>query len=214
MTYGALKTRIADDLDRQEWTVIEAAIQDAIARWETTRFTINEGTVRLTTVAGQAFYDLPDDLRDRSGNALQGGVTLLGIDKATIIYNDSGYWLQKIHEHEAELWDLVSHTGQPNCYSWLGNQIRFEPTPDAAYNVYFTGLLRLADLSDDDDANAWTTDQAASRLIRETAKSIINRDYLRDYEAAEAAEASAQRALVQLRDRWSEQSTGYLRPHY
>ena len=191
--YGALITRIGTDIDRSgDTSVIEAAIQDAIVRHEAERFTFNDTTFRLTTVADQEFYTLPDDLRTRSNGALQGGETLLEIDAATIIYNESGYPLTAYNDAEAEICGLTSYRGQPTGYSWTDTELRLEPIPDQAYPIYINGLKRLSDLSDTNDTNAWTSDQQASRLIRETAKGLIYRDYLRNYDAASAADESAE----------------------
>lgn len=212
-TYGNLKTRIENDLDRSGSFIAEA-IQEAISQHETERFTFNDVSLRLNTIADQEFYSLPATLTERDGAALATGETLLEIDSATIIYNQTGYELSAYQDGEAEIHGLTSYRGQPTGYSWTDTQIRLEPVPDQAYTIYLNGLKRLSTLAVDTDSNAWMSNPQAYSLIRETAKGMIYRDYLRNEKQAATADESARRALHNLRLRYSAQSTGMVRACY
>lgn len=190
MTFAQLKALIADDLMRSDLTTqINQAVLDAVEDEERSRFYFNErrDTPAFTTVAGQEIYTASDDADI---------ATIVHIDSLVLIRDSVA---QPPMTARTENWinergDDV--TGAPTAFSYLAKRIRLYPIPDAAYQVYMTGQIRLAALSADGDTNAWTTD--AQQLIRAAAKAKLYRDVIQDFDRAErmTVEAMRQRAFL------------------
>ena len=63
-TFGALKTRIADELNRSDLTSqIASAVPRAIEYYARERFDFNEGRSTASTVVDNQYVDFPDGLR-------------------------------------------------------------------------------------------------------------------------------------------------------
>lgn len=175
-TFAQLKAQIADDLARSDLTTqIEEAVLAAIVDHERTRFYFNErrDAPAFTTVADQEMYTASDDADI---------ATIAHIDSLVMILNGSR---RKLFVQTEQWMDEMSGlgTGAPTDYSYLAKRIRLYPIPDAAYQVYMTGQIRLATLSADGDTNAWTED--AKELIRVAAKEKIYRQIIHDFPRAD-----------------------------
>jgi hypothetical protein len=195
-TYQALKTRIADELSRDDLaTQTISAIASAIQHHESKRFTFNEKRFLLPTVAGTEYYALTS-MTQTDGSALGTDETLLEVDSITILINSEPYTLRDRTQQWLDRFGGGTTRGQPYDYGIFGNQIRLYPIPDAVYSLTISGLARLPTLSGDSDSNGWTEDGEA--LIRSEAKLILYRDILRDTEGAQLAASAVDRALEAL----------------
>ena len=189
MTYGAIKTRIADEIaDSTLTSQIILAIESAIKFYERKEFWFNSKTGTFVTVAAQEYYaaaansDIP---------------SLIKINNP-IKVTSSGYKydVDIVPFAEIDVAQDGTKTGRPECAAYFNEQIRLYPIPDAVYTFTMAYQYRLTDLSADADENAWTDD--AEELIRQRAKMIIAADVLRDvdmYNAAKEFERDAYRAL-------------------
>lgn len=179
---------------------IQNAIQSAIAKWEREPFYFNDLRFEPTasspfqTVAGQEFYSASD---------YAGLATIAAIKSVRVLIGGNRYPLQ---QRDSNYMNNVSvnpdNTGQPIDYSFDANQMRLYLIPDNAYPLGLTGTLRLAALSGNTDANAWTQD--AYDLIRCEAKLILAREVIYD----EDIEANSKRAIYGTPDDPSDR--GYL----
>lgn len=197
-TYGTMQTRIADETLRDDIpSQIANAIQSAIKLWEGQRFSFNEKRFRLSTVAGQEYYDW-SAMTDSDGVALQAGVTLLEVDSVTATVNGSTYpliertqtWMDDYTAPAAE------YTGQPMDYAIYANQFRLSPVPDAVYALVLSGLASQPLLSADASTNDWMVE--GESLIRAQAKALLYRDVLHNERGLAFAEQAVQTAFVSL----------------
>lgn len=220
-TYGVMKTRIADEIVRDDLASQMAnAIQTALTLWENERFWFNERRFKLPLVAGQQFYPL-SALLDIAGAALNAGETLIEVDDIVLMDGTNPYTLDE-HTHQSinnsvELpIDATSITtayrGRPLWWAWYEDQLRFSPIPDVStYYCIISGLCRLKTLSADNDTNAWMTSGEA--LIRNQAKLILYRDVTRDEAGAQAAQIALGEALAPLKRRtMARLNTGRIAP--
>lgn len=157
---------------------IQQAVQNAIARWERTRFYFNEITDinDFTTTAGQEFYTSAD-------SAIIGSSP--HFDKIWVLIAGNRYALNPRTEQyisDTSLNRIV--TGQPIDYAMYAETMRLYPIPDGAYPITFEGTLRLPALANNTDANAWIQD--AADLIKAEAKRDIYVNVLKDMQKADA----------------------------
>lgn len=183
-TFGVMKSRIADDLVRDDLsTQISNAIQDALRVWEGQRFDFNERRYRINTVASQEYYDvIAPTLLTSAGAAVPTGEKVLEIDSITVTVSNAPYPLCPRTQQWFDKFQALPtlYRGQPDSYAIFGDQLRLFPVPDAAYQLNLSALARLGTLSADADTNAWMTEGEA--LIRNQAKLVLYRDVLRDNE--------------------------------
>lgn len=189
MTYGALKTRIANEIaDSTLSAEIILAIESAIKFYERKEFWFNSKTGTFVTVADQEYY----------GSAANTDIPTLVKIASPIKVTSSGYKYDVCIVPFADI-DAAqdgTRTGRPENAAYFNEQIRLYPIPDAVYTVTMAYQYRLTDLSADADENAWTDD--AEELIRQRAKMILAADVLRDvdmYNAAKEFERDAYKAL-------------------
>lgn len=193
--YIGLQRQIADELaDNQTLLApladsalttspIQNAIQSAIALWERVPFYFNDLRIEPTnaspfkTVAGQEFYGAVDYAGLGTIAALKSVRILISGNRYPLNRRDSNYM------NEVSVNPL--NTGMPCDYSYDAGQMRFYPIPDLVYPIGLTGTLRLSDLVNPTDTNAWTQD--AFDLIRCEAKRILGRDVLKDADVVAAA---------------------------
>lgn len=189
MTYGALKTRIANEIaDSTLSAEIILAIESAIKFYERKEFWFNSKTGTFVTVAAQEYY----------GSAANTDIPNLIKINDPIKVTSSGYKydIDLVSFGEIDAAQDGTRTGRPECAAYFNEQIRLYPIPDAVYTVTMAYQYRLTDLSADADENAWTDD--AEELIRQRAKMVIAADVLRDvdmYNAAKEFERDAYKAL-------------------
>lgn len=208
--YGTMKARIASEILRSSWadTFVQNAVLDAIEDFKFTRFRFNVARFRMNTVADKEIYDLPDDLLDGDGNALNTGETLLEIDAMNCRYNDAASSVDPVTDGWLENVTTSNTTGQPCFYAFDGTQIRFTPIPDQVYSIRMTGLKQLATLTDATDTNAWMVEGAG--LIRARAKVRLYRDILRDTAMVANAQAEEDNALRSLQRSQAAHQSGRL----
>lgn len=161
-TLAIMKSRIADEVARSDLRkMIEYAITDAIAAYQSTRFYFNEERAEdltFDTASGQEWYDQYDhpSIKD-----------LYKIDYAKLEISGS-YWDLSYKSPEAmEVFNPA--TGQPYSYTYYAQQIRLYPVPSNVYPVRIAAHTRAsAPASDTEKNNVWMTE--AERLIRARAK--------------------------------------------
>tara|TARA_R110002167_G_scaffold66046_1_gene187148 strand:+ start:1547 stop:2197 length:651 start_codon:yes stop_codon:yes gene_type:complete len=135
-TYSELLTTIASYLNRDDLTAIIPTFITLTENRLNRELRLRANMVRAQTVttAGQAFYDLPDDL----------------IELRNITYDSSSqsFALRYLSPESVsrEYGTIVS--GQPRAYTNLGNNLKLTPSPDAEYSIninYFSTLRALSD---------------------------------------------------------------------
>ncbi len=179
-TFGTMRDRIADELDRADLTSqIEREIKSAIAFYERKRFWFNEQRIDFPTVASQEWYTSTDD------SAIP---NLLTLDIAKVaISSTNKYQLDLLPYAELEFVsdNGAADEGQPTSLAYFQKQVRLYPIPDASYSVVLSGIFALDSLSASADTNAWMTDGEA--LIRARVKASIYSNVIRDPELANEA---------------------------
>lgn len=189
MTYGALKTRIANEIaDSTLSAEIILAVESAIKFYERKEFWFNSKVGTFVTVADQEYY----------GSAANTDIPNLVKINTPIKLIASGYKYDVYLVPFADIDALQdgNKSGRPEMAAYFNEQVRLYPNPDAVYTVTMSYQYRLTALSADADENAWTDD--AEELIRQRAKMIIAADVLRDvdmYNAAKEFERDAYQAL-------------------
>lgn len=210
-TLGIMKTRIADELTRDDLSSqIALAITSAIQQYEGERFTFNEKRYLLPTVAGTEYYAFTS-LTQTDGSALGTGETLLEIDSMALSLNNDLYRLSERSQQWMDAHGAGSTRGQPYDYAVFSDRVRLYPIPGAVYSIIISGLARLPTLSADGDTSGWMTDGEA--LIRSEAKAILYRDVLHDKEGLEYAALAAGNAMASLKRKASAKvATGRIAP--
>lgn len=187
-TLAELKARIAGDIDREDMdSTIALHIERAIEHFASRRFWFNEGTATAQTTAGSASVSLDTSTAPRIE------------DKVSVTVGGSRYDLIKRPFNDIDAWlGSSSCSGQPTDYAVQGEQYWLYPVPGDTYTLTTAGIFNVLPALDDDAAsNAWTTE--AQDLIAARARYTINRDILRDFEAAKADQVAEAEALKALR---------------
>jgi hypothetical protein len=187
-TYLSLQQQIADELgDRQDLlsplsdsgeslSPIQNAIQSAIALWERRPFYFNEVYQQnlFQTVAQQEFY---------TTSAAAMIATSPDLLKLHVLIGNNRFPMN------LRTWQYLEETSinpyvyaHPFDYAYFGEQLRFYPIPDAAYQITISGTQRLTPLANPGDSNAWTQD--GFDLIKAQAKLILAREVLSDDDLA------------------------------
>ncbi|MFA6031817.1 MAG: hypothetical protein WC889_02820 [Myxococcota bacterium] len=183
MTFGAIKSRIADELVRPDLaSQIALAVNDAIGEAANTRFWFNEVRgLTFSTVDGQGFYD-----SEAIGQ-------LSRIDALWIISNGQRRNMDLVNSNAIESWleGQATLTGEPFAYARQANGLLLWMVPNAVYPVYIDGVTRFAALSADADTNPYIED--GERYIRALTKANILEDVVRDFEEADRQWAKADR---------------------
>ena len=205
-TFGTMRDRIADELDRADMTSqIEREIKSAIAFYERKRFWFNEKRIDFATVASREWYTSADDSDIPN---------LLTLDIAKIAINATTKNELELLPY-AEL-EFVSDggeadEGQPTGLAYFQKQIRLYPIPDASYSVVLSGIFALDSLSASADTNAWMTD--AEALIRQRTRRMIYSSVIRDPElAAEAGRLEVEELRTLIEATTLKKATGRVLP--
>lgn len=198
-TLQTMRNRIANETGHYDLLdQIDPAILTAIQTYLNERFVFTLAEYRINTVNAQEEYTLPTDLKTTSGAAITAGEDLLQIDGCI---NRTGSASGVIRPSTRQWLDLyyssVGGTGTPVYYHRNGPVIRFGPVPNGVFNIYLTGLKKLAPLSTGASSNAWMIEGEA--LIRNRAKAVLARDVLRDPDMAAAAQAAEKEAYDDLK---------------
>lgn len=191
MTFGAIKTRIADELVRPDLaSQIALAVQDAMAEASGTRFWFNEVRgLTFTMTPGQMFYDATT-LADIS--------YLSDIDALWILVNGQRRNMEPRNALDIESWLEGSTTlrGQPAFYARQANGLVFWMPPNLAFPVYIDGVTDFAPLVNDADSNPYLVE--GERYVRALAKARLLEDVIRDFDEADRQWAMAERQRQQL----------------
>lgn len=177
-TLADMKTRIADELDREDLTSqIALAISEAIDRYQKQRFYFNEGTLTFPTVANQATYT--------SAN-LSHIPDLYDVDELFVVIASNNYRVKRKDPSFIQMMALPWTKGQPYQYSYYQQQITLFPTPNTIYTMNLLAHYKVAaPASDSEENNVWMVD--AEPMIRHAAKRLLLRDVIRDWDAADRA---------------------------
>jgi hypothetical protein len=175
-TKSALITQIASDLIRSDLTtVIGQAIDDAIKKYQGTRFFFNETRdCVLTLVDGTWQYTSASTFTPSTPTIAD----FYELDAVFVIESSQNYgplrkepyeWLERIAS------DASAQNGRPYCYARLANCIQFYPRPDStARTVRLVGHYKLAGPANDAEANnPWMINPQAYQLIRYAALADI-----------------------------------------
>jgi hypothetical protein len=171
-----MKDRIADELGgRSDLTSqIAVSIADAIAIYQPHRFKFSESRTvcNFNTVIGQEFYTASDNAAI---------ATLYAFDYVTVQIGVARFDLPRYQPEEVELLTQTgTQMGQPQCFSYYNEQLRFYPVPSAVYPIIVAGHMSIAaPTSDSDTSSRWMTD--GERLIRSRAKYELSLNYGVDY---------------------------------
>jgi len=195
-TYLELQKAIADGLGNRtdllsplsdsglSSSPIKLAIQSAIAKWEREPFYFNEAydyaTPLFTTVSGQEFYTSADAAAIATSPYIVTLHALVSAIRYPLTLRPWNY-LDGLSTNPAA-------RGIPYDWAYLASQIRLYPIPTGAYPIRASRTMRIAALSADGDANAWTQD--AYDLIRAEAMLILASETLHDDETAARMRAS------------------------
>lgn len=201
-TLATLKTRIADEIDRDDLTSqVETALLDAIDHYADMNLAFNEQRQTVSTTADTIAVTVPTGLRRETG---------IWID---VSGND--YALEKVSlEFIEELHAATDTTGQPTYYAYLDGTFRLWPTPGQAYTLTVVGVYDESALSADGDTNSFTTDRTAARMVVSWAKRYLAQNVTYDAEMAQAAaiEENAARSDI-TRKANAKQATGRVRAY-
>lgn len=93
-------------------------------------------------------------------------------------------------------WSVTPQRGRPLMYAITQDKFCLWPMPDTAYTIEVHATVQLAELTTMSSANAWTLE--GKDLIATKACELLCREYLRDYERAQAFKAAADEARQDL----------------
>jgi hypothetical protein len=191
MTFGAIKSRIADELVRPDLaSQIALAVQDAIGEAATCRFWFNEVRgLTFTTVAGQDSYGVND----------AAFIPLLSkIDTLTLTVQGQQRTMEEANALDVSDWQdgNSSILGEPAFYTRQANGIILWMTPNDAYPVTIAGTTRFVPLAADGDTNPYI--EEGERYVRALAKAIVFEDVIRDTDEADRQWARAEREKAKL----------------
>lgn len=185
VTFGAMKTRISSETNRDSTTEIAAigdAIVTAIRFYDRKRFWFTETNTTLTLSASANTVSLPSDFR-----AL---INLRVLVNGQYIGKDDGF-LPVSYEQLKNEETNPTRTGSPEEYALFGSLIRVTPLADQAYTLdldYIRGDASYP--SADGDTSLWLGDEGQD-IIRNKAKAIFYRDTLGSDDLAAFFESQA-----------------------
>jgi hypothetical protein len=189
-TRSTLKARIEDDLARSDIpNQVYAAIDDAIAHYQSTRFYFTETrTASFDTIIGQSYYsaaddpDIPDMYEiDDMQITVSGNVYSLDRDSAVVLEDLAG---------------SSASSGDPLSWAWADQGYILSPTPNAIRSIRLIGGIKKAAPTDDTAGNVWMTD--GFELIRCHAKLLLAVHVVNDAGLGERMGAAAAGAKARL----------------
>lgn len=176
-TFLDLRTNIASDLTRDDLSdQIKRAVLDAVRLHAASRFWFNTTrTKTFATVADQTNY---------GAAALAEIPNIIQLDKLFLFDGASRYPLEFFEVADFEMAAVSGAKGRPTIYTRTDGEILLYPIPNAVWTLRPHMHYRLAKLSADGDANAWTDEDAAEMLIRAQAKWFLYTNLIEDDEGA------------------------------
>jgi hypothetical protein len=182
-TYADLKTRIADDLSRDDMgsggeaeSALVRAIASAVEQTANEEFYFSHSSGTAATVAGTGYVSVPASLR---------------------VVETVSYLDQPLIHVPLDSFESYTDAGLPTRWAQDGSLIRLWPVPDAVYSLAVYGTSEVAAPTLDADSNIWTNE--AADLIAARAKIILCRFPLRDPEGLQMARDEERDALTALR---------------
>lgn len=174
-TFAAIKTRIADELNRSDLTAqIAKAVISAVQHYERERWWFMETIdASVATVAAQNYVT----------DAIISSMNF--IDKVQITVGSSKYTLTRVPYDEWAVEAAQTTSGQPTEYTYWQDRLYLYPTPGSIYTLTISGVQRLATLSGDSDANGFTN--YCEEVIRQRAEADIRCNVVIDEKAREEA---------------------------
>ena len=183
-TYADLKTRIADELTRDDMgsggeaeSALVRAIATAVAQTANEEFWFSHASGTVTTTGAANSVAMPAGVRIAETVTDQYGCDLIRLP--------------------IDAMDGRIETGLPTAWAQDGDNIRLWPIPDAAYALSVYGTAEVSAPALDADDNIWTNE--AADLIAARAKVILCRFPLRDADGVAAARDEERDALLSLR---------------
>lgn len=176
MSFGDMKARISNELERSDLgSFIPDAIYDAIKTYERRRYWFNESRdLTFNTVAGQRIYTTSDAAWIP---------TTITIDHLFITVGGQRRCLSRRDAADIELLaDNSALQGEPYCWAYWNKSIQLYPIPQQEYEIRAYAHIRLPQLVDDSDENAWT--EEAEAMIRQAAKALLCSEVTMDDAAA------------------------------
>jgi hypothetical protein len=200
-TYGAMQTRIADEIVRSDLTTqIQKAILTAIVHYARERLWFNESRAQLDTVNGQEYYGLPTDFVDEDSLTIE-----INSGRTYPLVPRSWQFIEDVNFAGSTL------TSYPQDYTIFAGQIRLYPVPNGVYTLFIAYVRSFDALSAAGDTNSWMTD--GEELIRSRAKWDLFNNVIREFSEAQTMKLQEIEALKSIRRRSALQlSTGRLRP--
>lgn len=174
-TFAAIKTRVADELNRSDLTAqIAKAVISAVEHYERERWWFEETIdATVSTTAAQNYVT----------NAVI--TTMARIDKVQITVGSAKYTLFPISYDEWASQATSTTSGQPTEYTYYQDRLYLYPTPGSTYTLTISGVQRLATLSADGSNNGFTN--YCEELIRQRAKADIRCNVVMDEKSVEEA---------------------------
>lgn len=187
-TFGAMKTRIATELDRSGDADFVALIGEHI----------NEA-IQLNRAAGWWFLEGPTSgtytSTTTAGNQYVARYAgLQRLDSLLVTLSGQPESLLAAEWRDMEEWHSGgSSSGDPSHYALYADRVRLYPTPASALTLTWSGTFSESALSADADTNDWMTH--GWPYIKAYATMTLYRDVLRD----DAGEAASSRAAIMAR---------------
>lgn len=178
-TYGDMQTRIADELDRADLAEqIKKAINSAVSFYARKNFFGTESSFTFSTVVGQEYYTVADAPEIATSPYL---------DELNININTGRIQMSRqSFEYIDSISFLPTATGQPYLWAYRAQKIRFYPIPSQIYVVTAFNTPRLGLLTDDNESNFWTDEDAGAEcLIRTRAKLYLILNVIRGTDMAD-----------------------------
>jgi len=179
-TFGTMVSRISREIRRDGLTAdIKDSIVDAIAYYESERFSFNETSSVVTTTTNDPYL-----------SSLPAG--LISLDKVELDQGGSRFPVQQRSYQWMTDIDSGNSFGPPYQYALYQGNMRLYPVPDQAYSVHLSYQVELSEVSASATStvtNAWMTE--AEPMIRSRAKGLIFAHRLRNHVEARAMEILA-----------------------
>lgn len=209
-SYADMQARIADELDRADLTSqIQKAINSAISFYARKNFFGTETGFTFSTVVGQEYYTVADAPEIESSPYLD--VLNININTGRI------QMVRKSFEYIDAISFLPTATGQPYLWAYYARKIRFYPIPSQVYVVSAYNTPRLGLLTDPNESNFWTDEDAGAEcLIRTRAKLYLLLNVIRgadmQVEIAMLKQQEIEERSALFGETGSRKSTGVLAP--
>jgi hypothetical protein len=198
-TYGAMQTRIADEIARSDLgSQIQNAILDAIKAYDGERFAFNDLYRSTASVSvGEYAIALPSNVAqiDRITMDINASV------EDVLVPRDAHFIIEA---------QTPIYSSQPKEYAIYADQILFNCAADQNYTIYINGLRRYDPPTVDGSNGPWFVE--AEELIRNRAKANLYLDVIMDAENGGRCKLREQEAFRYLKGKMAIRGSGRVRP--